>query len=77
MVYGASVVSMEVKVAGGRVDITAVLDSSSMEVLGTSSMEVKVAGGKVGMTMLLLSNVGKTYVVVSELVGSSVGSVTT
>ena len=44
---GASVVSMEVNVAGGRVGAVRELDSS---------MDVKVDGGSVGMTIVLLSN---------------------
>lgn len=38
------------------------------------SRDVKVAGGRVGITTVLLSEVGRIYVVVSELVGTSVGS---
>lgn len=47
---GASVVSIEVDVAGGRVGAVRELDSS---------MDVKVDGKSVGMTIVLLSNVGK------------------
>lgn len=47
---GASVVSTDVKVAGGRVGAVKELDSS---------MDVNVAGGRVGITIVLFGNVGR------------------